>query len=94
MTFSTETLADRGRSHTRLREVLSRRSSILHAGEREVILDAADALLFDEAEAREKRDAARDVIGELLDSGRWLPEPADEALVALDGCAGPELVGR
>jgi hypothetical protein len=87
----TDTLAKRGRSHTRLREMLDRRSAILHAHERDTILDAADALLFDEPDAWQKRDRARDLLAELVARGRWLPEPADDTLDALDDCAGPEL---
>ncbi|HEY3186838.1 MAG TPA: hypothetical protein VGJ70_05160, partial [Solirubrobacteraceae bacterium] len=54
----------------------------------ELLLDAADALLFDEADGDVKRDAARDLLANLVESGRWLPGPADEAAAALDGC-GP-----
>ena len=70
--YDTDTLAARGRSHTQLRE----------------LLDAADALLFDEADGDVKRAAARDLLSSLVESGRWLPGPADEATAALDGC-GP-----
>jgi hypothetical protein len=49
----TDALAKRGRAHTHLRDLLERRSSILHARERETIVDAADALLFDEPDGWE-----------------------------------------
>lgn len=87
----TDTLADRGRSHTLLRELLDRRATILHANEREIIMDAADALLFDEADASEKRTIARNLLADLVDRGRWLAEPADDVAAALNGCAGPQL---
>jgi hypothetical protein len=90
MSSATDRLAARGRSHTHLRELLHARESILHAPEREVLLDAADALLFDEADAAAKRAAARDVLATLVESGRWLPGPADEAAAALDGCGAAE----
>jgi hypothetical protein len=34
------------------------------------------------------------VLGEIVASGRWLAQPADDALDALDSCAGPELAAR
>jgi len=49
--YDTDTLAARGRSHTQLRDLLDARAPILHLHERELLLDAADALLFDEAAA-------------------------------------------
>jgi hypothetical protein len=90
MSFATDRLAARGRSHTQLREMLDARESILHAGEREVLLDAADALLFDEPEAPVKRAAARELLTTLVGSGRWMSAPADEAAAALDGCGDAE----
>jgi hypothetical protein len=86
MTYDTATLAARGRSHTQLRELLDARAPILHLHERELLLDAADALLFDEPDGDVKRAAARDLLASLVESGRWLPGPADEAAAALDGC--------
>src|SRR4051812_19458138 len=86
MSSATDRLAARGRSHTQLRELLAARETILHAAEREAILDAADALLFDEPDAAAKRAAAHDVLTALVESERWLAGPADEARAALDGC--------
>ena len=86
--YDTDTLAARGRSHTQLRELLDARAPILHLHERELLLDAADALLFDEADGELKRAAARELLASLVESARWLPGPADEAAAALDGC-GP-----
>jgi hypothetical protein len=90
MTSATDRLAARGRSHTHLREMLHAREGILHAREREAVLDAADALLFDEAEAEAKRAAARELLAGLVESGRWESRPADEAAAALDGCGAGE----
>jgi hypothetical protein len=90
MSFATDRLAARGRSHTHLRELLDARESILHAGEREVLLDAADALLFDEPDAGAKRVAAHELLTSLVESERWLAGPADEARAALDGCGAGE----
>jgi hypothetical protein len=85
--FDTASLAARGRSHTQLRELLDARAPILHLNERELLLDAADALLFDEPDGSAKRAAARDLLNALVESGRWMQGPADEAAAALDGCA-------
>jgi hypothetical protein len=90
MSSATDRLAARGRSHTHLRDLLDARESILHAPEREILLDAADALLFGETDAPAKRAAARELLTGLVESGRWVPGPADEAAAALDGC-GTEL---
>ena len=90
MTSATDRLAARGRSHTQLRELLDARESILHAGEREVLLDAADALLFGEPDAAAKRAAARELLTSLVDSGRWMSGPADEAAAALAACGAGE----
>src|SRR3954469_14558682 len=88
MSYETETLAARGHSHTQLRQLLDARESLLHGHERETLLDAADALLFCELEAEEKRAAAHDLLAHLVETGRWLAGPADEARAALDAC-GP-----
>jgi hypothetical protein len=88
MSYETETLAARGRSHTQLRQLLDARESLLHGHERETLLDAADALLFCEPDAEAKRSAAHELLERLVESGRWLSAPADEARAALDGC-GP-----
>jgi hypothetical protein len=90
MTSATDRLAARGRSHSHLRDLLDARASILHAPEREVLLDAADALLFDEPDAPAKRAAARELLTTLVESGRWLGGPADEAAAALAGCGAGE----
>jgi hypothetical protein len=83
---TSDSLADRGRSHTRVRELLEARETILHAQEREQLLDAADALLFDEPEADEKLAGARELLTEMVISGRWLEGPAGDVVAALEGC--------
>jgi hypothetical protein len=88
MTYDSETLAQRGRSHTQLRQLLDAREPMLHGDERELLLDAADALLFCEPDAEAKRAAAHDLLDRLVESGRWLSAPAAEAAAALDSC-GP-----
>jgi hypothetical protein len=83
---TSDSLAVRGRSHTRLRELLVARDALLHAPEREQLLDVADALLFDEPEAETKLNEARALLADLVESGRWLAGPADEVAAALEGC--------
>lgn len=81
-----DSLAARGRSHTHLRELLDARDPILHASERERLLDTADALLFDEPDGDKKLADARTMLGEMVESGRWVQGPADEVAAALEGC--------
>src|SRR3954454_3737178 len=86
MTPATDRLAARGRSHTQLRELLAVRESILHAGERDQLLDAADALLFDEPDGPAKQAAPNQLLANLVDAGRWETAPAEEARAALAAC--------
>jgi hypothetical protein len=84
---TSEDLTRRGRAHTRLRELLDARGpSALHAHEREQLVDAADALLFGETDALERRDAALDLLDDLVDSGRWEPTAANAVAQALRAC--------
>ena len=84
---SSEDLARRGRAHTRLRELLdSRGPTGLHQHEREQLVDAADALLFNEEDALERRDAALDLLDDLVESGRWEPAAANAVAQALRAC--------
>jgi hypothetical protein len=85
-TLTAHAREDRARSHTRLRGLLADRAAILHGDEREALSEAADALLFDEPEAAAKQADAHALLTRLVDSGRWLPEPAAEVRAALDGC--------
>jgi len=84
--LETDALAARGRAHTALRDLLDHRAPALRPQERDLLLDAADALLFDEAEAPEKREAARALLADLVATERWMLGPAEGALSALDGC--------
>ena len=89
-----EDLARRGRAHTRLRELLDARGpTALHAGEREQIVDAADALLFDEADASDRRDAALDLLDRLVEAERWQTSAANAVAQALRAC-GPAAARR
>ena len=91
---TSEDLARRGRAHTRLRELLDARGpALLHAHEREQLVDAADALLFNEPDALERRDAALDLLDDLVEFSRWEASAANAAAQALRAC-GPVTVGR
>jgi hypothetical protein len=91
---TSEDLARRGRAHTRLRELLDARGpAVLHAGEREQLVDAADALLFNEEDALERRDAALDLLDDLVESTRWEPPAANAVAQALRAC-GPTTVSH
>ena len=84
---TSEDLARRGRAHTRLRELLDARGpAVLHPHEREQLVDAADALLFNEEDALERRDAALDLLDDLVESGRWEPAAANAVAQALRAC--------
>src|SRR3954454_12199794 len=82
----------RARSHPLLRRLLADRAAILHRDEQRLLLDAADALLFDELDALVKQGSGQRLLGALLNSARWLPDPAAEVRAALDGCAAAEPV--
>ena len=84
----------RARSHTLLRRLLADRAAILHRDEHTLLLDAADALLFDEPDALAKRASGRQVLATLVDNDRWQPDPAAEVRAALDGCGAPGAVTR
>ena len=84
---TSDDLTRRGRAHTRLRELLdSRGPATLHPHEREQLVDAADALLFNEADAPERRDAALDMLDQLVEAGRWEPGSANAVAQALRAC--------
>ena len=86
---SSEDLARRGRAHTRLRELLDEPGpASLQQQEREQLVDAADALLFNEPESMERRDAALDLLDDLVEAGRLEPSTANAAAQTLRAC-GP-----
>ena len=91
MTFdpTSEDLVRRGRARTRLRELLDARGpAVLHDHEREQLVDAGDALLFGEPDALATRDAALDLLDDLVEFGRWEPSAANAVAQALRAC-GP-----
>ncbi len=84
---TSEDLSRRGRAHTRLRELLDARGpATLHPHERDRLVDGADALLFGEPDALERRDEALDMLDDLVDSGRWEASAANAVAQALRAC--------
>jgi hypothetical protein len=80
----------RGRAHTRLRAELQRQGA-LHNHERELLLDAADALLFDEPESADRRAEALELLNRLETSERRTRSETSRLRDALHACAAPPL---
>jgi len=89
--MNSQQMVERGRNHTRLRTELDRQG-LLFAHERELILDAADALLFEEPEAEERRREATYLVDALEVNGRRTEGEAARLRDALDGCGDANLV--
>lgn len=64
----------------------------LTAGERELLLDASDAALFDEAESGDKAAAVLDLCQTLAEAGRLTETTALNLYELVRGCAEPALV--
>ncbi len=88
--MAAEAMTTRGAHYTALVEELNRQgASKLHQGERERILEAADALLFGEPGSEERLRAAAEVIESLETSARWSAESCDQLREHLYGCDDP-----
>jgi hypothetical protein len=83
--MTTPDLPARALWHTALRAELDRQG-VLHARERELLLDAADALLFDEPEAVERRAEALELLSVLVANERRTDSEAARLREALEGC--------
>jgi hypothetical protein len=87
----------RAQSYGRVMETLrSVGEAKLHAGERDQLREAADALLFCDdidagSEAKVALDGVRELTRRLVGIGRWTPEAADRLLEDIAGC-GPVLL--
>jgi ABC-type uncharacterized transport system YnjBCD ATPase subunit len=88
---TTQELAARGHAHTTLRNELDRQGP-LHRHERELLLEAADALLFDEPEGWWRRAEAMALLDALECNERRTAAEAARLRIALDGCGETELV--
>ncbi|MCW3067589.1 MAG: hypothetical protein JWL67_214 [Solirubrobacterales bacterium] len=82
-----EPMTARGAHYTALIEAIDHQGATkLHAGEREQLLEAADALLFDEPESRRLLRRAEELIEALETSERWSAESCDQLREHLYGC--------
>jgi hypothetical protein len=89
--MNTADLSTRGRSHTALRMELGRQGP-LHPRERDLLVAAADALLFDEPDAELWRIEAMALLEGLEVLERRTAGEAARLRDALDGCGGEVLV--
>jgi hypothetical protein len=78
----------RGRAHTRLRAELNRQGA-LHRHERDLLLDAADALLFDEPDSAVRAAQALELLNLLEAAERRTSSEASRLRDALQACAAP-----
>jgi hypothetical protein len=87
-----ETMGARGQHYTALLETIDRQGPAkLHRGEREQLVEAADALLFGEPESRRRLRSAEEMIESLETSERWSAESCDKLREHLYGCDATEI---
>ena len=80
-------MTTRGAHYTALLETIDHQGATkLHASEREQLLAAADALLFDEPESQRLLRSAEELIESLETSERWSAEACDRLREHLYGC--------
>jgi hypothetical protein len=90
MMMSTEPMVARSAHYTTLLELIDHHGPAkLHPGEREQLLEAADALLFGEPESERQVREAEAQIEALETSGRWSAESCDQLREHLYGCDAP-----
>jgi hypothetical protein len=88
--MTTEPMTTRGAHYTALIEIMDHQGAAkLHAGEREQLLEAADALLFGEPESEGRVRSAEALIESLETSERWSAESCDQLREHLYGCDSP-----
>ena len=87
--MTTEPMTTRGAHYTALIEIMDHHGGAkLHPGEREQLLEAADALLFGEPESEGLVRSAEALIESLETSRRWPAESCDQLREHLYGCDG------
>lgn len=89
--------SERAQAYGRVMRILAEVGpSKLQPAEQERIRDAADALLFAEAEQHEVTDTAvadiEELAGHLVASDRWTQERSDELIAAVTACGPVSLV--
>jgi hypothetical protein len=88
--MTAEPMIARGAHYTALLETIDHQGATkLHAGEREQLLEAADALLFGEPDSERTVRSAEVVIEALATSERWSAESCDQVREHLYGCGAP-----
>lgn len=88
--MASQPMSARGAHYTALIEIMDHQGvTKLHAGEREQILRAADALLFGEPDSETLLREAGIVIESLELSERWTAESCDQLREHLYGCDSP-----
>jgi hypothetical protein len=88
--MTAEAMVARGAHYTALRDIIDHRGATkLHAGERQQLLEAADALLFGEPASERTVRLAVVLIEALESSQRWSVESCDQVREHLYGCGAP-----
>jgi hypothetical protein len=89
MMMTAEPMITRGAHYTALLDTIDHQQGAtkLHAGEREQLLEAADALLFGEPDSELTVRSAEVLIEALESSQRWSVESCDQVREHLHGCA-------
>jgi len=88
--MTAEPMVTRGAHYTALLDVIDHRGATkLHAGEREQLLEAADVLLFGEADSELTVRSAEVLIEALQTSERWSVDSCDQVREHLHGCGAP-----
>jgi hypothetical protein len=87
-------MSTQGAHYTALIDAIDHQGATkLHPGERETLLEAADALLFSEPKSQPSLRAAEELIESLETSERWTAESCDRLREHLFGCdASAEVV--
>jgi hypothetical protein len=88
--LTAESMIARGAQYTALLDTIDHHGAArLHAREREQLLEAADALLFGEADSERAVRSAEVLIEALQTSERWSVESGDRLREHLYGCGAP-----
>jgi hypothetical protein len=88
--MTAEPVIARGAHYTALLDAIDHQGAAkLHAGEREQLLEAADALLFGEPDSERAVRSAEVLIEALEASERWSVESCDQLREHLSGCSAP-----
>jgi hypothetical protein len=90
MMTTAEPMTTRGAHYTALLETIDHQGATkLHTKERELLLEAADALLFSEPDGPQLLRSAEELIESLETSERWSAESCDQLREHLYGCDAP-----